>query len=225
MNIARTSALVITVALLSSTVLAGGVHQNSHRAQRLLARFDSNHDGVLDASELEAIHQFRQQRHFRKLKRFDSNGNGQFDPMEKQAMNVARARRQAEMLKRFDTNRNGQLDPNEKQAAKGSVLHTRANQRYDRMLGRFDSNHDGTLSLDEVSGTGTRYRHTGTGTRRTRGEVSGTGTRRTSRRNMQERFRAADQNNDGLVTRSEFVQTVKQRLHTRMQHQQRNRDQ
>ncbi|MEO6874998.1 MAG: EF-hand domain-containing protein [Opitutaceae bacterium] len=93
----------------------------------LLKRFDRNHDGKLDESELAIAHETMLKQGFTAapgderpkkiraamLKRFDKNGDGQLDAGE-------RAEMRREILARFDKNGDGHLDENERAAMRAA---------------------------------------------------------------------------------------------------------
>lgn len=62
--------------------------------ERILAKFDANHNGVLDPDEKAAAQQFRKERREKMLARFDKNGDGQLDADELAAAKAARQERQ-----------------------------------------------------------------------------------------------------------------------------------
>lgn len=85
----------------------------------LLRRYDTNHDGKLDETELAAAHENmlkegdkggrRGKVRAELLKRFDKNGDGQLDETE-------RAEMRKYFLGRFDKNGDGRLDEEERAA-------------------------------------------------------------------------------------------------------------
>lgn len=68
--------------------------------ERVLERFDTNNNGVLDPDERAALKAARQERREKMLAKFDTNGDGKLEPNEK-----ADAR---EKLKKFRQKRQGQ---------------------------------------------------------------------------------------------------------------------
>ncbi|MEM9488524.1 MAG: EF-hand domain-containing protein [Myxococcota bacterium] len=121
----------------------------------------------------------------RMLKKFDQNRDGVLDRNELAAAHAQRKQRRQQMKQRFDRDGDGRLNPAERQAAKRAMAQQRRTKRFDRMLKRLDSNRDGVLSWSEVQA-----------------KLGGMPAERAAR--MSNRFRAADTNSDGVVTRAEF---------------------
>jgi Ca2+-binding EF-hand superfamily protein len=163
MNIAKIIAFAVTMTLAGSTALAGarghGKHQAGDKAQRMLQKFDSNHDGVLDASELEAMAAHRAQRRAQRFQRFDRDGDGTLNKAEKQAFKQERRamktrKRAARKLARLDQNNDGALSWSE----------VSANPRATRLKQRFhaiDSNGDGLLTRAELEQAARTHKHKG----------------------------------------------------------------
>lgn len=89
--------------------------RGSDRAQRMLKRFDTNRDGVIDESELQAADNERAgKRAERMLKRLDANGDGKI------SMEEAESRRDpARMFERLDADGNGSITEEEFAEARG----------------------------------------------------------------------------------------------------------
>ena len=98
--------------------------------QTLLAKYDHNHNGVLDPDEKEEA---LADVHFIELEldKIDANHNGLLDATE---------------LGFFDANTNNTLEPNE-QAGVGIALDLLAQ----KLLSEFDANHDGVLDRQEFA--------------------------------------------------------------------------
>ena len=124
------------------------------------------------------------------------------DNIRKAAIAARKAKR-AELIKRFDANGDGRLEGAEKTAAKREMFSQRANRRFDRMLSRLDQNGDRALSQDEVANAQNAAQNA---SRRAQGP---------RKKTIEERFRSADQNGDGVVTRSEFLRNAEARWQSR----------
>lgn len=89
--------------------------RGSDKAQRMLKRFDTNRDGVLDEAELEAAGSERtSKRAERMLERVDANGDGKISMAEAESM-----RDPAKMFERLDANNDGSLTEEEFAKARG----------------------------------------------------------------------------------------------------------
>ncbi len=53
--------------------------------ERIMAKFDTNHNGVLDPDEKEAFKAAREEHREKMLAKFDTNGDGKLEPNEKAA--------------------------------------------------------------------------------------------------------------------------------------------
>jgi Ca2+-binding EF-hand superfamily protein len=146
------------------------------RADELLKRFDTNHDGKLDEDEVALAHeamlkeqmdrqakvaatpagpQIRQ----RMLDRFDANHDGKLDDDERAEMRKFSEEHglgpdgevREELLKRFDKNADGKLDDAERGELEKSLKERRAQAGLlrTRLLRQFDHNHDGKIDDDE----------------------------------------------------------------------------
>ena len=106
---------------------ADGEGRISSRRAKILERFDTNGNGVIDPSEREAIGKARMERRGERrerckyfMKKFDANGDGQLDEQERAA---ARESRRARILKHFDADGNGVLDDDERKTARKARRH------------------------------------------------------------------------------------------------------
>jgi Ca2+-binding EF-hand superfamily protein len=146
------------------------------RADELLKRFDTNHDGKLDEDEVAIAHeamlkeqmdrqakiaatpagpQLRQ----RMLDRFDANHDGRLDDEERAEMRKFSEEHglgpdgevREELLQRFDKNADGKLDETERAELEKSLKERRAQGALmrTRLLRQFDRNHNGKLDEDE----------------------------------------------------------------------------
>jgi Ca2+-binding EF-hand superfamily protein len=147
------------------------------RADELLKRFDTNHDGKLDEDEAAAAHEallkeqiakqaaiaaapggelFRQ----KMLQLFDKNHDGRLDDDERAEMRKYFEEHglgpdgevRAELMKRFDQNADGKLDDTERAAMEKFLQERRANAATMRefLLRQFDRNGNGTIDGDEL---------------------------------------------------------------------------
>ncbi len=102
------SALCIMSGFINAGVQAKGTKSKLSKQehhQKMMARFDVNHDGKLDANEKAQVQVMREEHKRRK----EQNANrGAMDPQKM-------ARRQ-KMMQKFDTNGDGTLDASEKSA-------------------------------------------------------------------------------------------------------------
>ncbi len=146
------------------------------RADELLKRFDTNHDGKLDEDEVAAAHeemlkeqmdrqakiaatpagpQIRQ----RMLEQFDKNHDGRLDDDERAEMRKYAEERglgpdgevREDLLKRFDKNADGKLDEPERAELEKFLQERRVQAAVmrERLLRQFDHNHNGKIDEDE----------------------------------------------------------------------------
>ncbi len=156
MTFATLSMATLTLCLVSSPGFAKPIEgQDNHpsRRARILERFDTNGDGVLDDSEKQATKEARtarrekrkDRRHGKRrqtiLEQFDVNGDGMLDESERTAACEAR---RAKILERFDTNGDGVLEDDEKKSARKARRH--------RQRGRH-GRQDGESRKGPVTGT------------------------------------------------------------------------
>src|SRR5215470_9132680 len=90
------------------------------RKAEMLQKYDTNHDGKLDANERQAMKEAfrakREQRRAEMLARFDTNKDGKLEPEERAAMMKTLS---AERFAKLDTNHDGVLSLDEFQAGAG----------------------------------------------------------------------------------------------------------
>jgi hypothetical protein len=94
------SALLLSASLLIAPVLHAqdtgkntiASERKAKREARLLAKFDANHNGVLDPDERAALEKFEAERKAERIAKFDKNGNGKLDKSERAAMRRAHKR-------------------------------------------------------------------------------------------------------------------------------------
>ena len=112
---------------------ADGHRQRGHMdPAKLIARFDANHDGQLQVSELpEHKRQF--------LAKADANGDGVITAEE---LTAARAQFHQAMVARLDTDHDGTVSPAERQAGFAAMAEKR--------FAHADKNGDGAITADEV---------------------------------------------------------------------------
>lgn len=120
------------------------------------------------------------------LKKYDANGNGVLDDAERAQLRADRKARRAKLKARFDTNGDGVLDAGERAAFRQAWRMQRADQRFDKLVYRLDRDGDRALSLAELQAAP-----------RLKGKAG-------KMRRTEARFRMADTNRDGVVTRDEF---------------------
>jgi Ca2+-binding EF-hand superfamily protein len=142
-----------------------GVCDLDAQRQRVLARYDADGNGVLDATELRALSEdvearvgsplavrfglgFRAHVVRRLHWLFDENGDGTLSSDERTAMVDALEARcvriRAQVLATFDANGNGVLDPSERQAARDAVR-ARLEAARAAVLTKYDLDGDGVL--------------------------------------------------------------------------------
>ncbi len=116
----------------------------------VLARFDRNHDGRLNASEHRAAEKDREARQLQRarlIQRFDANGNRRLEAIEmSRARAESVAQRRALLLARFDENGDGLLDPRERTSV---ALERERAARLARLVPHFDKDGNGLLNPHE----------------------------------------------------------------------------
>jgi len=78
--------LLATASLLPAQDPGKHSEEQKDRHARILARFDTNHNGVLDPDEKAAMEKFKAER----LAKYDKNGDGKLDQSEREAMKADR---------------------------------------------------------------------------------------------------------------------------------------
>lgn len=134
----------------------------------VMARFDRDHNGRLDATEQRASQIDAEARRATRadlVRRFDANGNRRLEAIE---MSRARAefvaQRRALLLDRFDVDQDGVLDPRERASI---ALERERAERLARLVPHFDRNGDGRLNSGEKHAMASFLAATPTNTRRT----------------------------------------------------------
>jgi len=114
---------------------------------KFFAKYDKNHNGIIDEDEKEAIRKDYAANPEGELKRFDTNHDGKLDDDEIAAITPpGRKKDITEFFAKYDTNHNGVIDENEKEAIRKDYA---ANP--DGPLKQFDRNRDGKLDDKELA--------------------------------------------------------------------------
>ncbi len=103
----------------------GNDQQRQQFRQKMLERFDANHDGQMDDNERAKMREFMQQRRMREQQNsggqggprpqgFGQQGFGQQQDGQQGSQMQEMAERRQKMLERFDANHDGQLDDSER---------------------------------------------------------------------------------------------------------------
>jgi Ca2+-binding EF-hand superfamily protein len=123
---------------------------------RILDRFDTNGDGMLDEAERQAMREQeaarRAEQEARMLERWDRDGDGVLSRQERRAMEQDQRRRLEDQMRRmtaeFDQDGDGQLNADE-QARAWQV--TRERREIDAFVRRYDSNGDGRINTTDLN--------------------------------------------------------------------------
>lgn len=122
-------ALALCATLAGGAAFAQGFRGGAEGKQKLLEKYDTNKDGVLDANEKAAMKaDFQAKRQAKKaemLARFDTNKDGKLDAQERAAMKDTLV---TERFEKMDTNKDGQISLEEFKAAaakRGGMHHAR----------------------------------------------------------------------------------------------------
>jgi Ca2+-binding EF-hand superfamily protein len=119
---------------------------------RFFAKYDKNHNGVIDEDEKEAIRKDYAANPDGDLKRFDTNKDGKLDDGEIAAIKPPTGKGKAasagvaDFFAKYDRNHNGVIDTDEKAAIRKDYA---ANP--DGPLKKFDKNNDGKLDDEEIA--------------------------------------------------------------------------
>lgn len=128
------------------------IAQKPNRAvhkEKMLERFDVDHDGKISQSEREKAKETRREENFDKrwakmtperkaklLKKWDANKDGKLDESERKTMFAEMKAKRQKMLEKFDTNKDGKLDQTERAAMKEKVKEERKARRAERKEGQ-----------------------------------------------------------------------------------------
>jgi Ca2+-binding EF-hand superfamily protein len=130
-----------------STVVAAKA--DGPKAQ-FFAKYDKNHNGVIDADEKDAIRKDYAANPEGDLKRFDKNHDGKLDDEEiaaiKPPTGKGKSAATADLFAKYDKNHNGLLDADEKDAIRKDYA-----AKPDGDLKKFDKNNDGKLDDEELT--------------------------------------------------------------------------
>ena len=119
---------------------------------KFFAKYDTNHNGVIDPDEKDAIRKDYAANPDGDLKRFDKNKDGKLDDEEIAAIKPPTGKGKAgsaaitDSLAKYDKNHNGVIDADEKDAIRKDYA---ANP--DGPLKKFDKNRDGKLDDEELA--------------------------------------------------------------------------
>jgi Ca2+-binding EF-hand superfamily protein len=119
---------------------------------KFFAKYDKNHNGVIDEDEKDAIRKDYAANPDGDLKRFDKNRDGKLDDAEIAAIKPptgkgkAASSGAAEFFAKYDKNHNGVIDADEKDAIRKDYAASP-----DGDLKKFDTNKDGKLDDEEIA--------------------------------------------------------------------------
>lgn len=155
----RTTFAILGSVALGVAVIASGAaiakqdgkgHHGERHAKmidRMFEKMDTNKDGAIDASEIEAAKKAR-------FTRMDSDGNGAISMEEMKAAAAKRAEEKAERrFSKLDANGDGAVDPAELEARKGHHCKD--------MMAHLDKNGDGKITREEAEAAKPHHRHHG----------------------------------------------------------------
>jgi Ca2+-binding EF-hand superfamily protein len=117
---------------------------------KFFAKYDKNHNGVIDGDEKDAIRKDYAANPDGDLKRFDKNSDGKLDDAEIAAIKPPTGKGKngaaADLFAKYDKNHNDVIDADEKDAIRKDYA---ANP--DGELKKFDKNSDGKLDDEEIA--------------------------------------------------------------------------
>jgi Ca2+-binding EF-hand superfamily protein len=119
---------------------------------KFFAKYDKNHNGLIDENEKEAIRKDFAADPNGDLKRFDKNGDGKLEDAEIAAIKPPTGKGKSgstavtDTLAKYDKNNNGVIDGDEKDALRKDFAASR-----DGALKKFDKNKDGKLDDEEIA--------------------------------------------------------------------------
>jgi Ca2+-binding EF-hand superfamily protein len=130
-----------------STVVAAKA--DGPKAQ-FFAKYDKNHNGVIDEDEKDAIRKDYAANPTGDLKRFDKNADGKLDDAELAAIKPPTGKGKnaatADLFAKYDKNQNGVIDADEKDAIRRDYA-----AKPDGELKKYDKNNDGKLDDEEIA--------------------------------------------------------------------------
>ena len=133
--------------------------------KNLLAKYDLNHDGVIDRDEREnalddpdfikaSLDEIDADHNgwlnARELAWFDANQNKILDPKEQTGIELAQQMLAGKLLDQFDREGNGWLGRKEYEEMVQSCLQVNPNVDFDLQIAHADSNHDNRIDLEEL---------------------------------------------------------------------------
>ena len=119
---------------------------------KFFAKYDKNHNGVIDEDEKDAISKDYTASPDGDLRRFDKNRDGKLDDQEIAAIKPPTGKGKAastgttSLLAKYDKNQNGVVDADEKDAVRKDYAASP-----DGALKKFDKNADGKLDDEEIA--------------------------------------------------------------------------
>jgi Ca2+-binding EF-hand superfamily protein len=130
-----------------STVVAG---KADGPKAKFFAKYDKNHNGVIDEDEKDSIRKDYAADPEGDLKRFDKNHDGKLDDAEIAAIKPPTGKGKngaaADLFAKYDKNHNGVIDADEKDALRKDYAANPTGE-----LKKFDKNSDGKLDDEEIA--------------------------------------------------------------------------
>lgn len=114
---------------------------------KFFAKYDKNHNGIIDENEKEAIRKDYAANPEGELKRFDANKDGKLDDEEIAAITPPGKKKEiTDFFAKYDKNHNGIIDEDEKEAIRKDYA-----AKPEGELKQFDRNKDGKLDDKELA--------------------------------------------------------------------------
>jgi Ca2+-binding EF-hand superfamily protein len=119
---------------------------------KFFAKYDKNHNGVIDADEKDAIRKDYAANPTGDLKRFDKNNDGKLDDEELAAIKPPTGKGKAgstavaDFFAKYDKDHSGSIDADER-----AVIRKDYTANPDGALKKFDKNKDGKLDDEEIA--------------------------------------------------------------------------